>query len=189
MIGLIQRVLFDLVEEKGGRRAVEKVKERAGVPADKIFRIGEVYPDDEWLRLLAATCEVLGVSETEAMEAYAETFGRDALTRFPKWFEMSANSRQFLERQIAIHNMFASGLRDPEARRAVTDKFRIETRDDEIVTHYRSPNQLCTLYVALARWMFRHYGDEATIEQSRCMHRGDEECEIHVRWKKLRGTS
>jgi hypothetical protein len=157
------------------------------VPPDRVFRIGETYSDDEWQRLLRAACDVLRCSETEAMDAYAEVFGRDALSRFSKWFEISANSREFLERQATIHNVFASGVRDPEARRAVVDKFRIERREREIVAHYRSPNRLCSLYKSLARWMFRHYGDEALIEEQQCMLRGDDECEIHVIWRKLRG--
>jgi Haem-NO-binding len=158
------------------------------VPRGQVFRLGEPYADDEWRRLLAAACEVLGKTEDEVVEIYADMFCRDALTRFPRWFEMSRSSREFLERQVTIHNVFASGVRDPEARRAVVDKFRIETREGEIVTHYRSPNQLCGMYRALARWMIRHYGDEATIEEARCMLRGDEECEIHVVWQRIGGA-
>jgi hypothetical protein len=186
MIGLIQKLLLDLVEEKAGPEAVTAVKRAAGVPLDRVFRIGEVYSDTEWQNLLSAACRVLGANEDQVMELYADVFGRDALVRFSRWFEMSANSREFLERQITIHNVFASGVVDPNKRKAVVDKFRIETFDDKIVTHYRSPNKLCSLYKALARWMFSHYADEAVIEETKCMHRGDEECEIHVIWKNLK---
>ena len=186
MVGLIQKILLDLVEEKAGLEGVAEVKRRAGVPPARVFRIAEVYSDEEWQRLLGAACAVLHMSEAELLDAYAEVFGRDALLRFPIWFQISANSREFLERQVTIHNVFASGVRDPEARRAVVDKFRIEKRANEIVTHYRSPNQLCGLYKALARWMIRHYGDEAVIDEHKCMLRGDDECEVHVRWRQLR---
>ena len=56
MIGLIQKILLDLVEEKAGPEAVIAVKRAAGVPLDRIFRIGEVYSDTEWQNLLSATC-------------------------------------------------------------------------------------------------------------------------------------
>lgn len=189
MVGLIQKLLLDLVEARAGAGAVSEVRRRAEVPPDRIFRIGEVYSDEEWQRLLRAACDVLDLSEGEAMEGFAEVFMGDALSRFPMWFEMSVNSREFLERQITIHNVFASGVRDPEARRAVVDKFRIEKHKDKIVTHYRSPNHLCSLYKSLARWMFRHYGDEAILEEHKCMNCGDEECEIHVIWKKLKARA
>jgi len=188
MVGLIQKMWLDFVEERAGREGVAEVMRRAGIPPDRVYRIGEPYSDSEWQRLLHATCDVLHCTQDEALEAYAGVFGRDALSRYPKWFEMSANSREFLERQVTIHNVFASGVRDPEARKAVVDKFRIEKRAGEIVTHYRSPNRLCGLYKSLARWMFEHYGDEATIEEPKCMLRGDDECELHVVWTKLRAA-
>ena len=185
MIGLIQKILLDLVEERAGPEAVMEVKRSAGVPLDRIFRLGEVYSDLERQNLFSAACRVLEADEEQVMELYADVFGRAALIRFSKWFEMSADSREFLERQITIHNVFASGVLDPASRKAVVDKFRIETFDDKIVTHYHSPNKLCSLYKALARWMFTHYGDEAVIQETKCMRRGDEECEIHVIWKNL----
>ena len=182
MIGLIQKTFLDFVEERGGPGAVARVRQGAGVPPDRIFRIGEPYPDDEWQRLLAAAGQELGLTEEQALEGYADVFARDALTRFSRWFAMSKGSRELLERQVTIHNVFASGVSDPEVRRAVVDKFRIEKLEDRIVTHYRSANRLCAMYRALARWMLRYYGDEAVIEERRCQRRGDDECEIHVIW-------
>ncbi len=48
--------------------------------------------------------------------------------------------------------------------------------------HYRSPNQLCGLYTATARWIINHYGDDASIEETKCLKQGDSECEIRIRW-------
>ena len=182
MIGLIQKVLLDLVEKAGGREAVLEVKRRAEVPADKSFRLDVAYSDDEFRRLFAATCDVLRVTPQQACVAYADAFGRDALVRFPAWFAMCKTGRQFLEKQPLIHNAFATGLADPAARKAVTDKFQVTSLGDELVTRYRSPNRLCALYKALAQWMLDHYGDRATIDEPRCLLRGDDECEIRLRW-------
>ena len=185
MVGLVHKLLFDLVESLVGAEAVSEVKRRAGVPADKTFRMDEAYDDEEWRRLLAAACDVLEVSQQQAEETYADFFLIDALQRWPMWFQMSRNSREFLERQPKIHNGFATGVHDVEAGRAINDKFRLETSDKELVMHYRSPNQLCGLYQALARWIINHYGDEATIEETRCLKKGDPECEIHVCWASM----
>lgn len=182
MVGLIQKLLFDLVEQVGGPGAVAEVRLRAGLPEDRRYRLDTVYPDDEWQRLLAAAGAVLGKSQDELERAYADFFGRDALRRWPVWFEMSANARQFLERQQTIHNTFATGVRDAGARSGIRDKFRLELLEREIVAHYRSPNQLCGLYKALARWVLAHYREHATIEETMCTRHGDAECEIHIRW-------
>ena len=182
MVGLIQKTLLDLVSAAAGVDAVAEVKRRAGVPADKEFRIDQSYGDDEWARLLSSTCAVLKITPAQAEEAFADYFCKDALQRWRTWFKMSSNARQFLETQPAIHNSFASGVQTPELRKEITDKFKLEKRDDELVVHYSSHNQLCGLYVALARWIITHYGDSAAVEETRCCKKGDPECEIHIHW-------
>lgn len=183
MVGVIQKVLIDLALREGGPQAVDRIYQAAGIPMDRRFRIDTVYPDDEWQRMLAAACEVLQMTPPAFEAAYAEQFGRDALQRWPAWFKMSRNAREFLERQPTIHNTFATGVRDPEARHGIRDKFRLELREHELVTHYRSPNELCGLYKALAHWVLGHYGERASIDETLCLKRGDAECEIHIRWE------
>lgn len=183
MVGLVQKLLLDLVEEVGGPGTAADVKRRAGVPFDRVFHMQEVYDDAEFQRLFAAACEVLNLTQEQAEKVYADYFLRDGLKRWPTWFEMSSNARQFLERQPAIHNNFATGVQDPTAREAIIDKFRLEKLDAELIMHYRSPNHLCGLYMALARWIIEHYGDRATVRESACVSNGDAECQIHIHWE------
>lgn len=182
MVGLIPKVLLDLVETLRGVDAANDMKRRAGIDPERRFRLDTVYPDEEWQRLLSAACAVLEVTQEQAEVAYAAHFMRDAQARWPVWFDMSKTARQFLLRQQTIHNTFATGVRDAEARAGIRDKFRIEEHERELVTHYRSPNELCGLYKALARWVLDHYSETATIDERTCMKRGDAECEIHVVW-------
>jgi hypothetical protein len=53
---------------------------------------------------------------------------------------------------------------------------------NKLITHYRSPNRHCHLYVSLAGEVLRLYGEEATIEQVKCVKRDDPECEIWITW-------
>ncbi|MFQ5426307.1 MAG: heme NO-binding domain-containing protein [Gaiellales bacterium] len=182
MVGLAHRILFDLIQTSAGADAVAEVKRRAGVPEDRYYRLDQAYDDAEWRRLFAATCEVLGTTPEQAEETYADFLCRDALRRWPMWFQMSGDAREFLERQPAIHNSFATGVQSPAERDRVNDKFSLEKLDDGFVMHYRSPNQLCGLYRATARWILRHYEDEAEIDETACQKHGDPECEIRVRW-------
>ncbi len=188
MVGLIQKLLMDLIEESAGADAVAEVMRRAEVPVDRVFRMDEVYEDAEWQRLLGATCAVLDITAEQAEEAYADFFFKDSQRRWPMWFQMSKNAREFLIRQPVIHNGFATGVRDAESRQAITDKFEVEEKDQDLVVHYRSPNKLCGLYMKLAERIINHYGDKATVSEKKCSKNGDVECEIHVQWARNFGV-
>lgn len=184
MVGLIPRILCDLVETTAGADVLAEVKRRAGVAPGTTFSLDEVYDDGQWQRLLASACACLNLTQEQAEEAYADAFCRDALARWPMWFRISSNAREFFERQPRIHNGFATGVRDPEARKTINDKFRLESHNGELIVHYRSPNLLCGLYKAIARWILTHYQEQAEISETRCLKSGDEECEIHICWSR-----
>ncbi len=176
MLGYPLKLLLNAIEKRHGHEAVAATLAEAGLPADRVYRLNEPYADSEAQRLSAAAFHRI------SMEDIAEAFFEDTRLRFPTWFEMCKTSRQFLEMQPEIHNTFALGLQRPEERDAVREKFRLEKLDDELVVHYRSSNQLCDMYKAIARLVFRHYQDKATIDEPRCMKRGDGECELRIRW-------
>lgn len=183
MVGLIQKLMLNLIAEQGGEEAMLEVKRRAGVPADKVFRMNEVYDDGEFRDMRDAAIEVLGLGAEELELAYADYFCRDAIRSWPKWFEMSANSRELIARQPTIHNGFATSCtQDPEARSLINDKFHLTEDGDTLKLVYRSPNHLCGLYVKLAKWIIDHYGDAAEIEEHECQKSGAEACVIEMRW-------
>lgn len=176
MLGYPLKVVLNAVEKKHGRQAVTQALAEAGLPPDHIYRLNESYSDLEAQRLTGVAFRLL--SEADVVEA----FFNDSLERFPTWYQMCKTSREFLEMQPQIHNTFAHGLQRPEERDAVRDKFRLEKLEDELVVHYRSANRMCDIYKGVARHVFRHYQEEATIDEPRCMKRGDAECELRVRW-------
>lgn len=185
MIGLIPKILIDLVRETAGDDGVAQLQRLARDEGDANFRLDTVYPAARVMQLLGATMKMLDLPRAEVIAIYARAFTRDVHARFPAWFEMAQNSREILELQPTIHNCFATGLRSKDERRAVSDKFRIERRGEDLVTFYASPNQLCDLYLALSQEMALIYGDELVQTQTLCMHRGDETCEIHTHWTRF----
>jgi predicted hydrocarbon binding protein len=176
VLGYPLKLLLNEIERRHGHEAVVETLAEAGLPTDRVYRLNEPYADSEAQRLTAAASQRLSV------EDIAETFFRETLVRFPTWFEMCKTSRELLELQPEIHNTFAVGLQRPEERDAVRDKFRLEKLENELVVHYRSPNRMCDMYKAIARRVFEHYHDDATINETSCMKRGDSECELRIRW-------
>ena len=173
---------MELVTSAYGADAAAEIRHRAGCADNLDFRINEVYDDEVWRNLLVASTEVLHCSAEMLEEEYARYFLKDAQQRWPAWFKMSKSAREFLERHPAVHNNFADAVRDPASRDQIRDKFRIEKQEDKIITHYRSPNRHCHLYISLAREVLKLYGEEASIEHVKCVKLGDPECEIWISW-------
>lgn len=182
MIGLIQQVLVKLIEDRFGLEAVQTVFKEAGVPPDQQYRIDVNYSDEECVRLIKATCAVAKLSESEVFEVYADYFLRYSRAIFPKFYEISSNSKEFLKRQPTIHNCFGVGLRSQSDQKAIADKFQIEEDGESLITTYDSPNMLCGLYVALAKRVIHEYGDEVIIEELSCTRNGDSVCRIRLTW-------
>jgi hypothetical protein len=183
VIGLIQKLLLDMVQEEAGADAAAEVKRRSGLAPDFEFRLDTDYDDEQARQLLAHACAVLGIDEDATLERFARTFLRSALVHFPTFFTLAANSRAFLTRQPAIHNMLGSGLRNPQRLKAINDKFSITPHDDGCLeVRYRSPNRWCVLYRALAREVADHYGERLDIATLDCAKQGADACVFKLSW-------
>ena len=176
MLGYPLKTILNAIKSRYGQEAVVETLAEAGLCADCTYRLNEPYSDSEAQRLTEVACKRLSVDDI------AQAFFEDTRMRFPAWYAMCKTSREFLELQPEIHNTFAHGLQRPEERDAVRDKFRLEKLEDELVVHYRSPNHFCDIYKGIARHVFHYYQDEARIDEPRCMKRGDDECELRIRW-------
>jgi hypothetical protein len=53
------------------------------------------------------------------------------------------------------------------------------SRDDVLVIGYQSARKLCALAEGFITGAATHFGEQAMIEQTACMHRGDDKCLIH----------
>lgn len=183
MIGLIQKALIEMVHEEAGDGAVVELKRRCGLAPDFEFRLDTDYDDTQARRLLTHACALLGVDEDTAQKRFARTFLRSARIHFPRFFTLAEDSRAFLARQPAIHNMLGSGLRNPQRLKAINDKFSINRLDDgRLEVRYRSANRWCTLYRALAHEVAAHYGERLEVATLSCAKHGADACMFRLCW-------
>ena len=184
MIGIIQKVLVDLLESVGGADLKTKVMVRAGVDPTMTFRIDQNYPDDECMRLIDAAVTETGHSPEEIYQLYAKAFLDEVIILFPRFFEMSPDSKAFLQRQGKIHGIMAAGLRGEQAQRRVTDKFEAELVDEgDLRVFYRSPNRLCGLFKALAIEVGLMYQETISVQCEQCAKKTpNAECVFRLHW-------
>ena len=183
MIGLIHKILFQMVDDVASKEVSQEIKLKAGIPADQNFRMNEAYCDDDWQKLFKITCDTLSVTQEQAEEVFAKYFYEDSIRRWPTWFKMCETSQAFLERQIDIHNYFAAAMREEADRKKVLDKFSQKREPGKVITYYSSPNKLCGLYMQFAKLIINYYGEEANITEKTCEKTDAAKCEIHIEWK------
>ena len=180
MIGVIIKVLINMVEDLTDKQTLDRIYEKAGIESGKEYSINQPYADEEWQRLFNATLEVMSLTEDEAYTAYADAFVIYAEKLFPMWFTIAKSSKDFLLLQPKIHNSFSSGLVDAKSRQKVNDKFSVIEDGDDLVVNYRSPNQHCRLYMKLAHRMAARYHDTLEIKEESCMATGADKCVMRV---------
>ncbi|MBI5536408.1 MAG: heme NO-binding domain-containing protein [Deltaproteobacteria bacterium] len=182
MVGLIQQLLFDFVAKNWGDDAVKEVRKRAGVAEDVKYRMDQAYSDDEWQRLVGAAVGLSGLDPVEAETAFARFCGEELHKRMSGFFQGCTCAHDLLRRQPTIHNTMSASVRDAATRDSIAAKFRLVDSESSTVIHYKSPNRHCVLYRGLAHWVAEHFGEKIEIQEPRCMKRGDDECEIHVKY-------
>ncbi|MGM8850937.1 heme NO-binding domain-containing protein [Salinicola halophyticus] len=180
MIGLIQRVLIDHVESHYGEAAVDRIAAQAGVSSPG-RRIDTDYDDADTLAFFEAAGDYLELHHEALMTLYADLFINWTRRHYPMFFSMADSAQAFLGRQPAIHASLGAGIRDPDLRSRVNDKFRVvDQSEGALIVEYRSANGLCSLYRALFARVLAEYAQSGELAETRCRHRGDDCCRFEM---------
>jgi heme-NO-binding protein len=176
MKGIVFNLLEDAVTRASGEDAWDDLLEAAGL--DGSYTSLGNYPDRHLTDLVQAASAATGAPSQEIVR----WFGREALpalaAAYPGFFDPHENVRAFL------HTL--NDIIHPEVRKlypgADVPTFGFATAEDGTVTmRYGSPRQLCAFAQGLIEGAAAHYGQTVSIEQPRCMLRGDELCTIEIR--------
>ena len=136
------------------------------------------YPDEDLFALVSAASTALDTPP----DTIVRWFGRSAMPllaeRYPGFFEPHTDTRAFVLTLNAIIH--------PEVRKlypgADVPTFSFDTSSaDHLRMGYRSKRRLCAFAEGLLEGAADHYGQQITIEQPRCMLRGNESCELEIR--------
>jgi hypothetical protein len=179
MKGIVFKLLEESVRGEFGEDTWDDLLDAAGL--DGAYTSLGSYPDAELTKLVEAASARLNLPPDEVIR----WFGRRALplmaANYPAFFTPHTTTRSFV--------LTLNGIIHPEVRKiypgADVPEFDFDTSSDEVlVMGYQSPRKLCALAHGLVEGAAAHYGEEATFEQSRCMHRGDEKCVFHISFHK-----
>jgi Haem-NO-binding len=175
MKGIVFNLLEEVVRREYGEDTWDTLLEAAGL--DGVYTSLGNYPHEELLQLVTAASPALQMPA----EAIIRWFGRHAIAllveRYPEFFEAHKTTRAFL---LTLNDVI-----HPEVRKiypgADVPIFDYDTSSEEVLEmKYRSARKLCMFGQGLIEGAAAHYGEAVSIEQLKCMNRGDDRCEFRV---------
>lgn len=180
MKGIIFNLLEELVRRERGDDTWEALLDVTGL--DGVFTSLGNYPDGRLFQLVGAASSALG----QPPEAVLRWFGRSAIPllaeRYPHFFEDHRSTRDFL---LTLNHIIHAEVRKLYPG-ADVPTFGFDTSSpDVLLIDYRSKRKLCSLAEGFVEGAADHYREQVTMDQSRCMNRGDDRCVLRLSFRKL----
>jgi hypothetical protein len=175
--GIIFNLLEELVRRDLGEMEWDYVLQDAEV--DGAFTSLGSYPDNDLRKLVAAVAKRSGKTPGEALQ----WFGRQSMpllaSHYPAFFATQSSTRSFI---LTLNDII-----HPEVRKlypgAGVPVFDFDTSSPDVLTvGYHSARKLCALAHGFIEGAADHYHETVSVEQGKCMHRGDEKCVFHLQF-------
>ena len=136
------------------------------------------YPDEDFETLIARAVEVTGRSRREILVDFGRFTGLWVFRVMRgDYYQESANTRRFL---LNVEARIHETVRESTPL-AAPPRLRVAPLgDDGVSISYTSERKLCELLEGLVMGVADYYGENVSIEQPVCMHRGDIACSVLV---------
>jgi hypothetical protein len=136
-----------------------------------------IYPDAEAVSLLASIADAAGEPVPAIVERFGEFLAPHLVKVAGRHVDPGWKTLDLIEHtESIIHTMIRST--NPGAEPPVLEAVR--TAPGELQLVYSSARQLCGLARGLMKGIAGHYGEEISIDEHSCMHRGDPFCSFVV---------
>lgn len=178
MFGTVMARLQKYIEVTHSTETWKEILEEAGFPPTKTYRILGHYPDAEWNVLIDLASRKLGVAKRELLHNLGKDFGRYLIRTYKIMFFPSWHSLDVIEKAAPIVYKTIQ-LIDPNTPKNEVGCERIAP--DEVVVHYKSPRRMCDYVEGIIESMGEHFNEKLQCGHEKCMRKGGNECEIHVK--------
>lgn len=173
MKGVIFNLLEEVIRDAHGTATWDRML--ADAQLDGAYTSLGSYPDAELFALIAAGEREVGMPAHDLMRWFARSSLGRLATKYPRFVAGHATTRDFL---LTLNDVI-----HPEVRKLYPNAdvpwFDFDTTDrDRLRLEYRSTRKMCAFAEGLIEGAAIHFGEVVTIEQPRCMLRGDARCVI-----------
>lgn len=163
MKGTIVRCLKSLVEAKGGEETWDRVVTESGVELPKIINLSMDIPDGDTVRLLEATCKVLGLTLSQAADAFGKYWMTEyAPAIYKSHFDRYRDARSFILGVDDIHRLTTATV--PNAHPPRFEYHEVDDRTLDIV--YTSSRGMIDMLMGLARGVGAYFNEGLTVSKA-----------------------
>lgn len=171
MHGLILTEFKEYVDDADHTPPWDAVARRADV-AGREYNTDTNYPDEEVLRVVQATADLMETTPREVLIEYGVSVTYTLLDIYAPLIEDGWGSLEFM---LETEERFHPTVRDRS--RAKPPLLNFERQGPhEVTLTYKSPRKLCALAIGVARALEQAYEEELQIEEEACLHDGDDHC-------------
>lgn len=176
MKGIIFNLVEEVVTNDHGADTWDALLESSGL--DGAYTSLGSYPDDDLHKLVVAASEALDAPPVDVVRLLGQHALPLLAERYPTFFDGHTCKSFLLTLNDIIH---------PEVRKlypgADVPDFAFESPSEEVlVIGYVSARKLCALAEGFVLGSAEYFGEQVTIEQTECLHRGDDRCSIICRF-------
>jgi hypothetical protein len=172
MHGIIHLELQNFVVKHHGEAAWRALTDQAGLSRE-IYTPLRSYPDEQLGALVNAAVQLTGTDATALWEAFGAFLAPRYLALYGKLLKPAWRTLDVLEHaENTIHRVVR--MREPGALPPRLQAQRVSPT--AIRMSYDSPRRLCGVARGIARGIAAHFGEQLSISDERCMHRGDRAC-------------
>jgi len=177
MHGIVFSELQRFVVSKHAHAGWKAVTEKAGL-AHKVYLAAGQYPDSEIVSLVTAASAITKQDSIQTLEAFGEFIVPSLLKMYGHLLKPSWKSLDVIEHnEGTVHTVLRASDKDALPPKLHTRR----TGPDTVVLVYDSPRKMCALAVGIGKGLARHFKEVLSVNQTQCMHKGGQFCEIVFR--------
>jgi len=168
--------LRKFVEERYGSAAWDEILTAAEL-GPRVYLPIRSYPDQELSAIVVAAANATSQAIPPLLESFGEHLPPHLMAMYrhllkPAWRTLDV----LLHVEETAHR--AVRIEQPEASPPYLEAKR--TGESQIEISYTSSRRLCHVAKGIIRGLSRHFGEQVTISESTCMHRGGARCLLTV---------
>jgi hypothetical protein len=162
MKGVIPRCLCELVAEKYGRQKHDEIMKKAGMDPGRRFLAVEDVEDDDVMKMVQATCDVLGVTLAQAADVFGDYWVNTFAPKlYSAYYRGVSSAREFLLKMDYVHQMSTRNIKN-----AAPPRFDYEWQDDNtLIMTYKSKRNLIDFLIGLIKGVGRYFNTDLQVQQ------------------------